>query len=117
MLTRMLMPETTQISPVTVSNANWIGLTMRSKRFVISPIGDTQRAMGPSLIKVGKPIHELRKVYGSMIATEHGIYAAKELLGHSTIAVTERIYAAYLKQPTVNLGALTSSDLRNSQNS
>jgi integrase len=44
-----------------------------------------------------KSLHELRKYAGARIATEHGLYAAKEFLGHATISTTEKHYAAYLK--------------------
>ncbi len=44
-----------------------------------------------------KSLHELRKYAGARIAAEHGLYAAKEFLGHATISTTEKHYAAYLK--------------------
>jgi len=44
-----------------------------------------------------KSLHELRKYAGARIATEHGMYAAKEFLGHATITTTEKHYASYLK--------------------
>ncbi len=44
-----------------------------------------------------KSLHELRKYAGARIATEHGLYAAKEFLGHTTVSTTEKHYAAYLK--------------------
>ena len=68
-----------------------------------------QWLLGQGVIDAHKPIHELRKIYGSLIATEHGLYAAKELLGHSTIAVTEKTYAAFLKRASVNLEAFANS--------
>jgi integrase len=44
-----------------------------------------------------KSLHELRKYAGARIATEHGLYAAKEFLKHATVSTTEKHYAAYLK--------------------
>jgi integrase len=52
---------------------------------------------------VPKPVHELRKCYGAIVATQFGLYAAKELLGHSTVTVTESHYAALLERPTVDM--------------
>jgi integrase len=54
-------------------------------------------------IASAKPVHFLRKAYGAVIATEHGLYAAKEYLGHSTVRVTEQHYADLLEKPTVDL--------------
>lgn len=56
-------------------------------------------------LDVKKPIHELRKICGSLIATDHGLYAAKEMLGHSSVAITEGFYAALLERPVVTIGA------------
>jgi integrase len=50
-----------------------------------------------------KPVHELRKAYGAIVASQFGVYAAKELLGHSTVTVTESHYAALLERPTVDM--------------
>ena len=47
------------------------------------------------------PIHELRKAYGSEIATNHGVLTASNYLGHSSTAVTEKIYVTTLKHVTV----------------
>lgn len=40
-----------------------------------------------------KPIHELRKEIGSIIASEQGIFAASRYLRHSDIRITAAIYA------------------------
>ena len=40
-----------------------------------------------------KPLHELRKEFGSVIADEHGIYAASRALRHADIGITTRHYA------------------------
>lgn len=39
-----------------------------------------------------KPIHELRKEVGSLIASEHGIYEASRFLRHSNIQITANYY-------------------------
>jgi len=45
-----------------------------------------------------KPIHELRKEIGSIIATEEGIFAASCYLRHSDISITSSIYADQKKK-------------------
>ena len=39
-----------------------------------------------------KPIHELRKEFGSMVNRKHGLTAAKDLLRHADIAITAAHY-------------------------
>lgn len=51
-----------------------------------------------------KPLHYLRKYYGSQLATHFGLYVAKEYLGHSTVQVTESYYAALLDKPVLKWG-------------
>jgi integrase len=43
-------------------------------------------------VTANKPIHELRKEVGSIIARDHGIYAASRFLRHSDIKVTADYY-------------------------
>jgi integrase len=43
------------------------------------------------------PVHSLRRWYGSHVADLHGLWAAKNALGHSTQAVTEQAYARSLR--------------------
>jgi len=44
-------------------------------------------------VSARKPIHELRKEIGSIIANEEGIFAASRYLRHSDIRITSSIYA------------------------
>ena len=44
-------------------------------------------------IRAQKPIHELRKEIGSIVASEDGIFAASRYLRHSDIRITASIYA------------------------
>jgi len=53
-----------------------------------------------------KPIHQLRKECGSIIATASGIFAAKSVLRHSTIDITAKFYADHKKRVTTGLGSL-----------
>ncbi|MCU0783831.1 MAG: hypothetical protein MUF81_07235 [Verrucomicrobia bacterium] len=55
-------------------------------------------------ITANKPLHELRKELGALIATEHGIYAASRFLRHSDISTTARHYADQKARITVGLG-------------
>lgn len=50
-----------------------------------------------------KPIHELRKEVGSIIANEEGIFAASRYLRHSDIRITSSIYADKKKRITPSL--------------
>ena len=51
-----------------------------------------------------KPLHELRKEIGALIATEHGIFAASTFLRHSDITTTARHYADHKARISVGLG-------------
>jgi len=53
-----------------------------------------------------KPIHELRKEFGSMVNRKHGLTAAKDLLRHGDIGVTAAYYIDSPRQATSGLGAL-----------
>jgi integrase len=53
-----------------------------------------------------KPIHELRKEFGSMVNREHGLSAAKDLLRHGDIAVTAAYYIDRPRQATSGLGKI-----------
>lgn len=44
-------------------------------------------------VTAAKPLHTLRKEIGSIIASEHGIFAASRYLRHSDIRITSAIYA------------------------
>ena len=62
-------------------------------------------------IASAKPIHELRKEYGSMIANDHGIFAASRALRHTDVAITNQHYADKTRRTTVGLGKLLSTAL------
>ena len=53
-----------------------------------------------------KPLHILRKRYGSLIASRYGIYAAQQALGHADVTTTARHYLQMRERPTVGLGHL-----------
>ncbi len=57
-------------------------------------------------ITANKPIHELRKELGALVASKHGIYAASHLLRHSDISTTARHYADQKHRVTAGLGDL-----------
>lgn len=42
------------------------------------------------------PIHALRKVFGSFVANEHGVFVTSRYLGHGSVAVTEACYAGLI---------------------
>jgi integrase len=53
-----------------------------------------------------RPLHTLRKEYGSQICAKHGIYAASNALRHADIAITSQHYVAKRQRATVGLGSL-----------
>jgi integrase len=53
-----------------------------------------------------KPIHSLRKEYGSVICSTHGIHAASRALRHSSVAVTDAYYTDSRVRATTGLGHL-----------
>jgi integrase len=53
-----------------------------------------------------RPLHTLRKEYGSQICAKHGIYAASYALRHGDIAITSRHYLDRRKRATPGLGRL-----------
>jgi len=53
-----------------------------------------------------KPLHELRKEFGSTIANEHGIFAASRALRHADIAITSQHYADKTRRVTTGFGKM-----------
>ena len=62
-------------------------------------------------IKANKPLHELRKEIGAMIATQDGIYAASQFLRHSDITTTARHYAQHKTRISVGLGKILTGQI------
>jgi integrase len=63
-------------------------------------------------VSARKPIHELRKEFGSMVNRAHGLSAAKDLLRHADIAITASHYIDAPRLCTSGLGALLVSPKR-----
>ena len=57
-------------------------------------------------ITARKPLHELRKEAGNLIASANGIFAASRFLRHSNIAITSDTYADKPQRITTGLGAM-----------
>ncbi len=53
-----------------------------------------------------KPLHTLRKEAGSIVATQHGIYAASRFLRHADIQVAAAHYIDHKARTTVDMSAL-----------
>ena len=49
-------------------------------------------------VRDAKPVHYLRKCFGSLAVGDHGIYVAAKLLGHSSITLTASTYAGQVDQ-------------------
>jgi integrase len=61
-------------------------------------------------IKENKPIHVLRKEFGSQINAVHGIHAASRALRHADIGITNQFYADSQARVRLGLGHLLSGD-------
>jgi integrase len=59
-------------------------------------------------VKGNKPLHVLRKEFGSQICAVHGIHAASEALRHADIGITAQFYADARKRATSGFGHLLS---------
>jgi integrase len=70
---------------------------------VFGRLGGWLKAHG---VTAKKPIHELRKEFGSMVNRAHGLSAAKDMLRHSDIAITAAHYVDLPHKATSGLGAL-----------
>ena len=53
-----------------------------------------------------KPLHELRKELGAILASEQGIFAAQSVLRHAQISTTAAYYADKKRRITAGLGSL-----------
>jgi Phage integrase family len=53
-----------------------------------------------------KPLHELRKEFGSQVCAKYGIYAASRMLRHADIAITAQHYLDQKERVTFGMGNL-----------
>jgi integrase len=61
-------------------------------------------------VKDNKPLHVLRKEYGSQICAIHGIHAASRALRHADIRVTNEYYTDSRVRVTPEMGHLLKAD-------
>ena len=61
-------------------------------------------------VKGNKPLHTLRKEFGSQICAVHGVHAASRQLRHADIAITNMFYTDSRKRALTGLGHLLKSD-------
>lgn len=57
-------------------------------------------------VNARKPLHELRKELGAILASQEGIFAAQSVLRHAQISTTAAYYADKKKRITAGLGTL-----------
>lgn len=57
-------------------------------------------------VEARRPLHTLRKEFGSQVCARHGIYAASRALRHADIAITSQHYLDKRQRATVGLGGL-----------
>lgn len=60
-----------------------------------------------------KPLHELRKELGAVLASSHGIFAAQSVLRHAQISTTAAYYADKKQRISAGLGGLLSTPTAN----
>lgn len=63
-------------------------------------------------VSTNKPLHEMRKEIGAMIATNQGIFAASRFLRHADITTTARHYAEHKSRISVGLGKLLQTEVK-----
>lgn len=63
-------------------------------------------------VRANKPLHELRKEVGAIVATKDGIYAASRFLRHSDITTTARHYAQHKARISTGLGELLNTEIK-----
>jgi integrase len=63
--------------------------------------------------KGNKPLHTLRKEFGSEICAVHGIHAASRALRHADISVTNEYYTDLRARMTVRMGHLLKQSPQN----
>ena len=61
-------------------------------------------------VKGNKPLHTLRKEFGSQICAAHGVHAASRQLRHADIAITNMFYSDARKRALTGLGHLLKPD-------
>jgi integrase len=64
-------------------------------------------------VKTIRPLHTLRKEFGSLINRAHGIHAASRALRHSSIGITADVYIDSRVHVSSGLGALLATDQPN----
>lgn len=64
-------------------------------------------------ITARKPLHELRKELGALLASEQGIYAAQAVLRHAQISTTAAYYTDKKRRITGGLGSLLTVPVEN----
>ncbi|HSS15380.1 MAG TPA: tyrosine-type recombinase/integrase [Candidatus Dormibacteraeota bacterium] len=64
-------------------------------------------------VTAAKPLHELRKEFGSQICAKAGIYVASRMLRHADIAITAQHYLDQKERVTIGMGNLLAGRPKN----
>src|SRR5437016_12196633 len=51
-------------------------------------------------VKAQRPLHTLRKEFGSLVCQAHGIHAASKALRHGSLSVSSQFYVESIKRAT-----------------
>lgn len=93
----VIEPDTPEIK----KRPNW-GTVYRAKRTWTHLIA-WLRSKG---VQARKPNNEMRKEFGALHATHHGIYAASTLLRHTKVSTTAAFYADLKDKPVLPIGEM-----------
>jgi integrase len=94
-------------SPFVVPSRRSPGRTTAYNYYRCEPIFDRVNGwLKAHGVSARKPLHALRKEYGSLINKKFDLVTAKELLRHSSVAITEAHYVENRKRGTTGLGTL-----------
>jgi integrase len=94
-------------SPFVVPSPRVPGRTATCHYYRCEPIFDRVTAwLKQHGVSARKPLHALRKEYGSLINAKYDLVTAKELLHHCSVAITAAHYVENRKRGTTGLGAV-----------
>jgi hypothetical protein len=67
-------------------------------------------------VRAARPLHELRKEFGSVLNEAHGIHVASRSLRHAQLTTTAAVYVDNRRRATIGLGHLLKDDAASLEN-
>jgi hypothetical protein len=82
-------------------------VSVRWNRYRCEPVFDAlAKWLRTKGISGNKPLHTLRKEYGSAVCAAHGVYAASRALRHADITITTQFYTESRSRVTAGMSRL-----------